>query len=244
MEINSVQNERVKLWDKLKQKKYRDETGRFVVQEKHLILEALQAPLLETLIIRKGVKNEFPLEAIEVSDPVMKKLSSNVSLNDYIAICRKSDKKPDKKEMVIVLERVQDPGNLGTIIRTAYSLGYDAVYLSNDCCDEYNEKCLQSTQGAIFHLPVIRESMPDIVRELRKDGLTLIATCLREASMLRETAVPDKYALIFGNEGRGLTEETIEASDLRVKIEMDRFESLNVAAAAAICAYQFRYGRK
>ncbi|MBQ4252359.1 MAG: RNA methyltransferase, partial [Erysipelotrichaceae bacterium] len=204
----------------------------------------IEAGLLETLIIRQGTVNEFPLEAVTVSDAVMKKLSANVSLNDCIAVCRKPDVRIEKKERVIVLERVQDPGNLGTIIRTAYSLGYDAVYLSNDCCDEYNEKCLQSTQGAIFHLPVIRKSMPDIVRELRMDGLTLIATCLREASMLRETAIPARYALIFGNEGRGLTEETIDASDLRVKIEMDRFESLNVAAAAAICAYQFRYGRK
>ncbi len=243
MEINSVQNERVKQWDKLKMKKYRDETGRFVVQEKHLIREAIEADLLETLIIRQGTVNDFPLEAVTVSDAVMKKLSSNVSLNDCIAVCRKPDLSVKNPKRVIVLERVQDPGNLGTIIRTSYALGYDAVYLSPDCCDEYNEKCLQSTQGAIFRLPMIRRDMPEILRGLRNDGLTLIATCLRDASMLQETAVPDKFALIFGNEGRGLTEETINACDRRVKIEMERFESLNVAAAAAICAYQFRFGR-
>ena len=119
MEINSVQNERVRQWDKLKMKKYRDETGRFVVQERHLIQEAIEAGLLETLIIRQGTVNEFPLEAVIVSDAVMKKLSANVSLNDCIAVCRKPDVRIEKKERVIVLERVQDPGNLGTIIRTA-----------------------------------------------------------------------------------------------------------------------------
>ena len=244
MEINSVQNEKVRQWDKLKLKKYRDETGCFIIQEKHLIKEALEAGLLETLIVRKGAVNEFSREAVTVSDAVMKKLSSNVSLNDFIAICRKPENQAEREDRIIVLEKVQDPGNLGTIIRTAYSFGYDALYLSTDCCDEFNEKCIQSSQGAIFRLPIIRMKMEDIRKKMKKEGLTVAVTCLRGASMLQDIEIPQRFALVFGNEGRGLTAETIKAGDIRVKIEMDQFESLNVAVAAAICAYQFRYGRK
>ena len=108
------------------------------------------------------------------------------------------------------------------------------------CCDIYNPKTIQASQGAIFHIPVVYSNLDEAVSILRKNDCKLIATSLKNASNLAKTVMLDKYAVLFGNEGNGLSERAIESSDISVKIEMDNFESLNVASAAAICLYYFR----
>ncbi len=241
MIINSTDNSRVKLWSKLKQKKYRDEYHLFVVEEKHLIEEAIAAGMLDTLIIRDGCDNPFDREAVYVSEAIMKKLSNNVSLNECIGICRIPENSAIKGTSFIILEQLQDPGNVGTIIRTACSFGYDAVLLSRDCASPYSYKTIQSSQGAVFQIPVIVDDIEKLIAEVRSLGCTVYATTLDTDCFLSDVKVPDRYALLFGNEGQGLSEKAVKLSDCSVKIEMARFESLNVAIAMGICAYRFKH---
>ncbi len=241
MIINSTDNSRVKLWDKLKQKKYRDQYGLFIVEEKHMIQEAIDASVLDTLIIREGWSNPFPVEAVEVSEKVMKKLSSHVSANDCIAVCRIEPVEIKKHDSFIVMENVQDPGNVGTIIRTAYSLGYDAVYLNESCSNPYGEKTLQASQGAIFHLPVIIQPVEVTLQQLKQQGIHCYATSLRSAQYLSEITPAERFAIVLGNEGKGLKDSTVDLCDSSVKIEMEQFESLNVAIAMAIAAYHLKH---
>lgn len=240
MKIVSVDNPKVKEWERLRQKKYRDEAGLFIVEEKHMIQEAMSAGCLDTLLIRENLINPFKHEAVEVSEKVMKKLSVNRSANDYIAICRKPVIKVSKEEAFIVLEEVQDPGNMGTIIRTAYSFGYDAVYISNNSCDVFNEKTLQSSQGSIFHLPVIRMPITEIYAWLKEKGVYIYGTSLQTDKSIETVERKTPFALVMGNEGRGLSEFAQKKADYLFKIPMANFDSLNVSIAMGICAYEFK----
>jgi TrmH family RNA methyltransferase len=238
--ITSLENSKVKQWSKLNLKKYRDRYQLFIVQEKHLIEEAIKADCIDTLIVLEGIENIFERDCIYVCAAVMRKLSVNVSLNNYIAICRMVDHKAENLSKAIILEKVQDPGNVGTIIRTAYCFGYDAVFLTADSCDLYNEKTIQASQGAFFHLPVIRDQLENIICKVRENGCRLIATDLDNSNFLKESKKTDKLAIMLGNEGQGLSKQAIQAADERIKIEMNNFESLNVAIAAAIVMYYYK----
>ncbi|MBO4537891.1 MAG: RNA methyltransferase [Erysipelotrichaceae bacterium] len=239
--IRSLENSRIKLYNSLKMKKYRDRHQLFLVQERHLIQEAIRNDCLDTLIIREGAENPFDLECLTVSAEVMKKLSENESLNDCIGVCRISEGKLAEPRRLIVLEDVQDPGNVGTIIRTAHCFGYDGVLLSDRCADLYNAKTVSACQGAIFAIPVIRRSMDEILEYLKDRKITVYGTSLKESRYLSGIRPAEKFALVFGNEGQGLSEKTLKGCDECFKIEMDNFDSLNVAAAMAIASYEMRY---
>jgi len=239
--ITSTANAQVKAWSRLKMKKGRDESGLFIVEQPHMIQEAISAGTIQRLLIRQGSPNPYGLAATEVSAAVMDKLSENVSDNIQLAICRIPQREPAAMNRSIILQDVQDPGNVGTIIRCAVAFGYDAVFLDDGCADVYGFKAVSASQGALFRIPVIRQPIIQTFSQLRKFDVTLVATTPHQAQMLQSSPLPDRYALVFGNEGQGLTESAIAECDIRVAIEMEGFESLNVAAAAAVCAYYFRY---
>lgn len=239
--ITSLDNNNVKMWCSLKQKKYRDKYGLFLVEEKHLIEEASQVNLVVTLIARVGKKPFIRLNPTYVSDQVMSKIQSNKSLNDYIAVCRIPPVKIDFGSRFVIMENVQDPGNVGTIIRTALALGYDGVFVTENCADIYNEKTVQASQGAIMRMPVERLNIKQIAQFVHKSGCKIIATLPKAEKVLSQTNKIEKYAILLGNEGNGLTNEAIKLADEQVRIEMENFESLNVASAAAICLYYYRY---
>lgn len=242
MEITSCANARVKQWVKYHEKKYRDKDQRFLVEGEHLIQEAIAAGLLETLIKTKNCPYEFNFdkEVILASDEVMHKLRMNVSTSTCIGVCRYKDSNIKLGSKVVLLDDVQDPGNAGTIIRTAHSFGFDSVVLSNRSVDLYNEKLIRSTQGALFHMAVVKSSLNDVITKLKKEGVKVYATALQNARGLSEYQNEAKTALIFGNEGKGVSEEVLAMADDRIFIEMSTFESLNVAIAAGICCYAFR----
>lgn len=242
MEITSITNNKVKTWMKYQQKKYRDKDACFLVEGEHLIQEAILAQCLKSLIVRMGVAHSFVdvEEIYYVSDEIMDKLSKNVSHVDVIGVCHKFEAKPDTMHKVLLLDDVQDPGNLGTMIRTAYSFGFDAIFVSKGCVDVYNEKVVRSTQGALFHVPVIQVELLSMISALQADGFVVYATSLHDAKTLSHFDDDGKVALIFGNEGSGVKEEVVAASDASIIIEMAAFESLNVAVAAGICMYHFR----
>ncbi|MBR2812289.1 MAG: RNA methyltransferase [Solobacterium sp.] len=239
--ILSTTNSRIKKWASLHQKKYRDREGLFLVEGEHLIKEALAAEAVE--VILTDTVSPFAFEpTIEVTEAVMKKLSANISDVHLIAVCRMFPADIKTGNRVILLDGVQDPGNLGTMIRTAVSFGFSGVILSPDCCDMYNEKTVRSTQGALFHLPIVRTDLHTAIAGLKEKGFRVIATRLEESQTMSEIS-GEKLAFVFGNEGQGVSKAVQEASDGYLRIEMDGFESLNVAVAAGIVMYHYRKGR-
>ena len=237
--ITSLQNAQVKKWMKLHTKKGRDEAGRFLVEGEHLTAEALKAGCVETIIFDRECPFVFP-KMIEVTEQVMNKLTGNVSGAHLIAVCRRKEPSVENFNRILMLDGVQDPGNLGTLIRTAVSFSFDAVYCSEDTCDLYNEKAIRSTQGALFHIPVIRGKLYDIAEQLQKSGVQVIATSLQESHCMDEIPPAGRMAFVFGNEGQGVSEKMQKMADDRLRIEMHGFESLNVAVAGGIVMYHYR----
>ncbi|MBQ6221176.1 MAG: RNA methyltransferase [Solobacterium sp.] len=239
MKIESLQNQYVKQWTKLHEKKERDKTGLFLVEGEHLITEALHAGIVQKILCTGEDPFDFP-DCIEVTEPVMKKISQNVSGAKYIAVCVQKELTADDAKRVILLDDVQDPGNFGTIIRTARSFGFEAIYTSKKTCDLYNEKVIRSTQGALFTMPVIRCNLAEKIRELKTESFRVIGTALKDAVPMSRIEEAEKMAFLFGNEGQGVHPELLDACDQRLFIEIGNFESLNVAVAAGIVMYRYR----
>lgn len=237
--IESSANQRIKAWAKLNQKKERDRTGLFLAEGDHLIEEARKAGIVEVILSTEAEK--YPDETcIEVPEHVLRKLSASVSGSRSVAVCRFLEPELKKFSRLLVLDDVQDPGNLGTLIRTAVSFGFDGVVCSENTCDLYNEKVLRSTQGALFQIPILKTDLLAFCRNLQEQGVTVIATTLEDALPLTELPVFDSVAVILGNEGNGVHKELQALADARVRIEMNGFESLNVAVAGGILMYRFR----
>ncbi len=241
MEITSINNPKVKAWVKLQEKKYRDQTQSFLVAGEHLIQEAQQAGCLTALIVLQGVQPK-PFGSVpvyEVTRAILRKLTSLTSLEDQIGVCRMPKWENSDSDRLIILDGIQDPGNMGTIIRSAISFGYQQILLSKTCVDIYNEKVIRATQGALFHMPMHRCSLKEALPKLKAEGLTVFATALRDSQPLQSIQPPQRFALVFGNEGNGISSDVLSLCDRTVKIEMNTFESLNVAVAAGICMYYF-----
>lgn len=240
--IRSQNNAKIKNWCKLHEKKYREREQKFLIENEHLILEAMSAHLLDSLILLEDVNNPFDYDGsiTYVSEDVMKKLKMNQSLPQYMAVVNMPKAQSNLGNKIILCDDVQDPGNLGTMIRSSYSFGFDTCIVSNKSVDIYNDKTVRASQGAIFHMNLIRGNLRDFVLKLKNDGYKVYATSLRNAKGLSEFENTEKLALIFGNEGSGVSEEMLNLSDENIFIEMNRFESLNVAMACGICCYYFR----
>lgn len=245
MKIESIQNKKIKERSKLQTKKERDATNLFVIEDLHLVQEALQANCLKELYILDGMENPVSFEAIECTQAVLNKLSSQVSNSKIIGICEKPSFKTIRQERVLLCDEIQDPGNLGTLIRTAHSFGLDCIYVSKKTVDIFNPKTIQSTQGAVFHIPVIVCDLQEKIQELQKKGIQIFATALHtDTKNLQDILIPDQYGIVLGNEGNGIKQEIIDCCDSCIKIEMETFESLNVAIAGSICMYTFQYAKK
>jgi RNA methyltransferase, TrmH family len=237
--IESVNNKKIKEYAKLHLKKERDKQRLFIIEGKHMIEEALKAKSLYALYLLDGVDNPFDFECEHATQEVLNKLSNQTSNAKMIGVCKKLNYIQANEKHIILLDTVQDPGNVGTIIRSAYSFGYDCVYLSKGCADIYNPKTIQASQGALFHIPCIQTELKDKIESL---DMETYATALNNKHINLQDAHPkDEYAILLGNEGEGIHPELIDLCDYTVKIEMDTFESLNVAIAASICMYTFKH---
>lgn len=243
MQITSLTNAKVKQWHKYHQKKYRMQDQRFLIEGLHLIEEAHKAKLIEAIIIKEGTFNPYQDQYAEysVTPAIMDKLSMHESAEKIMAICHMPLQKLDlSTNKIIILDELQDPGNIGTIIRSAYSFGFDTIIMSSNTTDLYNDKLIRSTQGALFHLNIIQAPLLPMIDTLHQQGFTIYATSLKDAAPLSTIKPIYPLALVFGNEGNGVSSEVIQACDQNIIIEMHNFESLNVAVAAGICMYQFR----
>ena len=234
--ISSLDNKKVKEWTKLHNKKYRNEE--FLLLNEELIKEAHKHNLLKTLIYVGELPFAFD-EAYEVSREVINKISKEDNLK-YIGIGLPIKEKSNFQNRVIILEDLQDPMNIGRIIEAADNFGFDSVVLSNNSADLYNQKCLNAALSSLYNVNIIHDDINKVIKELKDDDFKIYATGLKTYSIEMYDVKPyEKMAIILGNEGSGVKEETMNLSDEIIKIDMHNIDSLNVAMAGAILMYHF-----
>ena len=236
MLITSVNNEKIKEIVKLKDKKYRDKMGLFCVEGKDMVDIAYEKGIIDTLLILEGTENNYQIPVTYVSMNVMKKISDMNSVSKYFCVCKKIDKS-DIGNRLIILDGIQDPGNLGTIIRSAVAFNFDTVILSLDTVDVYNPKVLRSTKGMIFNINIKCTELLQLI-----DGLsdyTIYGTDVCNGVNIKSEKLPLKMALVIGNEGNGISEMVKSRCNKFVYINMnDKCESLNASVAASILMYE------
>ena len=236
--ITSLDNKRIKNLAKLLNKKYRDETGMFLVEGEHLVIEAKRAGSLMEVIKCEDYEMDFDVTTTIVTYDVIKKLSNTLNPQKVIGVCKKLDNK-DIGNKVLILEDIQDPGNLGTIIRSSVAFGVDTIVVSNNTVDMYNDKVLRSSEGMIFHIDIVKIDVNECIDKLHSEGYEIYGTKVDGGTDLREITVGDKYAVVMGNEGAGVSEFTLDKCDKYIYIPMNSdCESLNVGVATSIILYE------
>lgn len=243
--ISSVKNKLVKQLKKLHKRKYREEAKRFLVEGYHLIEEAFKSGWeVEMVIVKEDVqppdwiKND---DVTVVSEKVFKEISQTETPQGIAAVIVMKQLPVALKQHLLLVDAVQDPGNLGTMIRTADAAGFSAVCLGEGTVDPFNEKVIRASQGSIFHIPIYHNDLFDEIENLKAEQFTIIAAHLKRAKHYLDVDYKEKTALIVGNEGAGIKEGLLEKADEIVKIPIyGKAESLNVSVAAGILMYQMR----
>lgn len=258
MQILSRDNPRIKLYVRLRDKKSaRESEGLFVLEGARIISDALKENIpLKSAFYTASARERYPEaveklriclgdDALEISDDVSAKLGDTVAPQGIYAIASRLDKTPPLDKIVyggkyLVLNSLQDPGNVGTILRAADAVGISGVYLCNSC-DIYNPKLVRSTMGSLFRVPVTDQlSYVEVISLMRSSGIPAYASVVdKDAKSLREFIFPKSCAVVIGNEGNGLSKEDAELCDDRITIKMSgTIESLNAASAATIFLWE------
>ena len=238
MLIESVDNKKIKDIRKLHQKKYRDETKTFLVEGIHLVKEAYDSGSLDEVLLLEGDDIDFNAPVTYVSKNVMKSLSDLETPYNIIGIC-KYQKEKELGNKILMLDDIQDPGNLGTIIRSSLAFNIDTIILSKTSVDLYNSKVLRACQGMNFHINIIRDDLKKYINNLKNKDYKIFTTDVNNGKDLKNIKQIEKYAIIMGNEGNGVSKEISSLADEKIYIKMnEKCESLNVAVATSIILYQ------
>ncbi len=174
-----------------------------------------------------------------VSEKIIKKLASSLNPEGIVTLSKKPEAKPISSDKVLILDDVSDPGNLGTLLRTALAFNFKDVILLNGA-NPYKAKAVQASQGAIYKLNIIQTKSSDIIDEIKNKGYQMIGTDLKSSVPLKSLEKKEKLALVLGNEARGVSKEVLDKGDVNVRIEIDSIDSLNVAMAGAILMYELK----
>lgn len=254
MELTGLQNPVVKAAAELKQKKYRTQNGLYLAEGLRTAEEAVAYKAVETLFYvatdddrTMRLLEEAAMQNIKlvcVNENVMKKIADTETPQGIIAVCKMRQPKLEpllaSGKMLLVLDRVGDPGNIGTMLRTADAAGIGGLVLLKGCADIYAPKTVRSSMGSLFHIPVLSGvSEQEFVSAAKKAGYDLLVTCLDGADNLYKADLSGRIAFVMGNEAGGVSETLLEKADKRVYIPMaGRAESLNVAMAAGIVMFE------
>lgn len=229
--IESRQNQKIKDLVRLSQPKFSKEMSMFKIEGFHALEMAKESGVLVSIFTTSEIP-DLEVPQYIVSKDIMESISYAKSPQGIICVCKYIKEKPLTSKKVLLLDGVSDPGNLGTLLRTALAFGYNDVIL-NGGCSHYNEKVLQSTQGAIFSLNILNNF--DITKLGDYD---IIATEIKGSVDISTLHNIDKHVLVLGNEGHGVSEKILKLAKKRVRIDIKNIESLNVAVAGAIAMYQ------
>lgn len=254
MEITGVQNPLVKAAAELKQKKHRQKNRLFLAEGLRTVEEAVRFNAAVTIfylpiddertrnLLEKAAEQQVKL--VCVNETVMKKIADTETPQGIIAICKIEGYSLEnifaQGRMILVLDRICDPGNLGTILRTADAAGIGGVVLLKGCTDIYAPKTVRSSMGSIFHIPVLDGfDEYEIIDSAKKAGYSLLVTCLDGAENLYKADLSGRIAFVMGNEANGVSDTLLNAASKRVFIPMEgNAESLNVAMAAGIVMFE------
>lgn len=253
--ITSKENEFIKHVKKLKDKKYRDVSSEYIIEGIKLVAEAIQenSPIKQIILCDDCEKNETiptelryeiaKYECIYVTENIFKYLSEVQTPQGVLAIVErnKKDLKIDyTQDIIVALDDIQDPGNLGTIVRTVDSIGLTQILVSKGTADVYNPKVVRSTMGAIFRIKIIEcENLKQTLKEIKKHKFKIMVSSLQTDHTIYDVNY-NKKVIIIGNEAKGVEEEIQEFSDEKVKIPMlGKTESLNASVATGIILYEY-----
>lgn len=240
MIVTSLENKEIKRITKLNSKKYRELEKEFIVEGEHLVEEAYKNGLLKKILLLENEDIKIDIEKLYVSYDVMKKISNLDTPPKIIGICSLLKEK-EIGDKVLVLDGVQDPGNLGTIIRSGVAFNIDTIILSNDTVDIYNPKVIRSTQGMLFNINIIRKDIKEEIIKLKDKNYSIYTTNVSNGIDIKEVEKSNQFVLIVGNEGNGVRKDISKLADYSLYINTNKnVESLNVAVATSIILYELR----
>ena len=238
MVITSLENKKVKDIVKLQNKKYRDLTNTFVVETKHLVEEAEKCGIVKELYL-VGNEDNSRDDCYYVTYEVMKKMSSMESPSDVLAVCEKNNSKEIIGDKILLLDGIQDPGNLGTIIRSSVAFGITTIVLSPDTVDLYNPKVIRATEGMFCHINIITMDLEEAINRIKSKGIKVYGTNVVNGVNVSTITNKNSYSLVVGNEGNGVKQNIQDLCDLNLYIPMNNnVESLNVGVACSILLYE------
>lgn len=238
MLYTSIENKKIKEIKKLNNKKYRKETGLFIIESEHLINEAYKNGYLKELILLENTKYKLNIETNYVNEKVMKYITELDTMPNMIGICSKLEEKKLGNK-ILMLDGIQDPGNLGTIIRSAVAFNVDTIILGHNTVDLYNSKVLRASEGMIFNINIIEKKLIEYIPTLKKIGYKIIGTKVTNGKDIKDLEKNQKICIIMGNEGNGINKEILELCDDYIYIKMSSIcESLNVGVATSIILYE------
>ncbi len=257
MEIRSVNNPRISAWQGLKLKKGREREGLYLIEGTKLIADALAAnEEIVSLIIHdeKAERSEFAdllagvessVERFRVSEPIIAKLTDTMTPQGIMAVVKKRDHDlasllDQDRPTLVVIDQLQDPGNLGAIIRSADAAGIDGIIIGEKSVELYNPKVIRSAMGSIFHLPIVVDADLSIVmKELNRRGIRILGTSPQAELDYYSLDLTDNIAIVIGNESQGLSTSLMRSVDEMMRIPIrGSAESLNAAMATSIILYE------
>lgn len=237
--IDSVNNEKVKYFKKLRDKKYILDEKKYIVESEHLVEEAYKSGLLLEVITSKSDTN-YDVKTTLVSEKVLKSISLLPSVPNIMGVVKYKEDNEIIGKKIVLLDNVQDPGNVGTIIRSALAFNVDTVILSNDSVNLFNDKMIRSSEGTIFKINVIKMDLRSAIEKIHSLGIKVYYADMNGTIDLDNAKIND-YALVLGSEGKGISDYIKELSDESINIPMNNLcESLNVSVTGGIIMYKFR----
>ena len=239
--IRSITGKRAKAWKEAFQNRDFRTRKQFGIHGQKIVQHAVNAGIVREVMYVSSCPVRFD-NAVEVSRQVMDYLTYG-SEDSVAAICEKPvwNVNPEMMHRIVILDHLHYQINIGTILHYAYLFGADAVYLPDDgTVNPFGQTAAESSQGTLFHLPVLEENLPALIRRLKDCGFTCVGTSLQNALPLSKIPARDKMAIILGNEAQGASEEVLKEANVLCRIEMENYDSLNVSIAAGIVLHRFR----
>lgn len=257
--ISSKDNEKVKYTKSLLKTKNRNKENKFIIEGYRILTLAMECNVdLDYVFINEdfekkkehldfiNILNNKNVKIYKTTNKIFDELIDTENTQGILAVVGFKNRDIDNNiknshKFVLILDRIQDPGNMGTIIRTADAAGVDAIINLKGCVDIYNPKVIRSTMGSIFDMNIIHSTQEDALRVLKNNNFEIVSSFLNTENYYNEVNYKDKVALVIGNEANGVNDELIKESDTLVKIPIyGNAESLNAAISSAILMYEIK----
>ena len=238
--IDSVNNEKIIFYKKLRDKKYILENNMFIVEGEHLVIEAYKSGCLLEVIIDNTCNIDLDVKTALVSRRCLEKISLLKSVPNIMGVVKLVKNKDILGNKIVLLDNVQDPGNVGTIIRTALAFNVSTIVMSPDSVNLYNDKLIRSTEGTLFNMNIVVMPLNEAIDKIHEMNIKVYYADMH-GSILLDDANIKNYALVLGSEGKGISPYIKEKADYGISVPMnDKCESLNVSVTGGIIMYKFR----